>query len=95
MCVGVGVLVLGLLIPGSQRRAGRLVRLLAAIVSALAAATLPTPLTTVAIHHLEFLPCFYLLALVPAIVGAALLLSGDAPVRRRLPAVPREGSLAE
>ena len=96
MCLGVGLLVLGLLVPGNQSRTRRVSKLLVAIVAALAAATLPTPLASLTVRYLELLPCFYLLAVVPGVAGLGLLILGGAPGRRRLAGAARlDEKLAE
>jgi lipopolysaccharide export system permease protein len=77
LCCGSVLLVLGLLIPGEQKRGGGKIRFALAIVMALATNTLPNPLFEMAIRHIELLPLFYLLPALPALAGVLLLAHGD------------------
>lgn len=83
LCIGNSILVLGLLIPGYRGRTQQLFRLFITVVSAIATNTLPAPLNSVFAVHLEFLPCFYLLPIVPATIGTLLLIRGDTPSSKR------------
>jgi lipopolysaccharide export system permease protein len=81
-CLGNGLLVLGLMIPGYRHRVGRWCRLSIAVVSGVATAVLPIPLMPLIADHIQFVPCFYLLAAGPAALGIALLLIGDFPLKK-------------
>jgi lipopolysaccharide export system permease protein len=95
-CFCNGILVLGLMIPGYYGGSARFCRTLLAALSAVATAVLPIPLITITANHLEFLPLLYLLAVLPAAVGATLLIFGDRARRKRRAAGRwAEGSLAE
>jgi hypothetical protein len=76
------VLVLGLLVPRRQERRQTLLFVLA-VASAFATNTLPDPIISIAIYHIELLPLLYLLPTMPAIVGG-LLLAGSGMHRPRL-----------
>jgi hypothetical protein len=54
-----------------------------AVASAFATNTLPDPIISIAIYHIELLPLLYLLPTMPAIVGG-LLLAGSGMHRPRL-----------
>ena len=82
LCIGNVVLVLGLLVPRRQERRQTLLFVLA-VASAFATNTLPDPIISIAIYHIEFLPLLYLLPAMPAIVGG-LLLAGSGMRRSRL-----------
>ncbi len=82
LCVGNVVLVLGLLVPRRQERRQTLLFVLA-VASAFATNTLPDPIISIAIYHIELLPLLYLLPAMPAIVGG-LLLAGSGMRRSRL-----------
>lgn len=95
-CLGNGILVLGLMIPGYYGRSARLRRTLLAALSAVATAVLPILLMPMSANHIEFLPSLYLLAVLPAAAGAELLIFGDR-TRRKQRAAGRwaEGLLTE
>jgi hypothetical protein len=82
-CFGNGILVLGLMIPGYYGRLARFYRTLLAAFCAVATAVLPIPLIPMTANHIEFLPSLYLLAVLPAAAGAALLIFGDGARRKR------------
>ena len=82
-CLGNGILVLGLMLPGCYGRSARFCRTLLAALSAVATAVLPIPLLPMSANHIEFLPSLYLLAVLPAAAGAALLIFGDRTRRKR------------
>jgi lipopolysaccharide export LptBFGC system permease protein LptF len=87
LCVGNVVLVLGLLVPRRQEKRQTLLFVLA-VASAFATNTLPDPIISIAIYHIELLPLLYLLPTMPAIVGG-LLLAGSGMRRSRLSTEPR------
>lgn len=79
LCLGNGLLVLGLLVPGAQNRLRRVWRLLIAFANAMATTIVMAPASAIAVHHLWVLPYLYVLPAIPAVIGTLLLVAGDKP----------------
>lgn len=80
LCMGNGILMLGLLVPGYRGKRNQLWRMLIAFTCAIATNTLPAPLSTLAIDHPDILPYLYLQPLLPMVIGTALLIHGEMPL---------------